>query len=64
MVKLGYFIDFRVKQLSEEIFSTEAVFFGVFVKEAANFLAHEGDFAVDKLFDFDKCILYFTIIEK
>jgi hypothetical protein len=56
MVKLGYFIDFRVKQLSEEIFSTEAIFFGVFVKEAANFLAHEGDFTVDKLFDFDKCI--------
>ena len=56
MVKLGNFLNLGVKQLSKEIFSTEAVFFGVFVKEASNFLAHEGDFAVDKLFDFDKCI--------
>lgn len=56
VIKLHYFLDFWVKQLGKEIFSAEAVFFGVFVQEAANLLAHEGDFTVDKLFDLDKCI--------
>jgi hypothetical protein len=56
MIKLGDFLDFWVKQLSKKIFSAEAVFLRVLIKEATNFLAHEGYFSVDKLFNFDKCI--------
>ncbi len=53
---MGDFLDLWVEKLSKKIFSVEAVFLRILIEKATNFLAHERDFAVDKLFNFDKCI--------